>query len=77
MTNAIPKISAVVVAAPNIIEVAWADGRAERIDLADWIAGGSALIAPLADPAVFAAASADIYGSGVAWSDDEDLTIDA
>jgi hypothetical protein len=77
MTNAIPKISAVVVAAPNIIKVIWADGRADRIDLADWIAGGSAILARLTDPSVFATARIDDYGSAIAWGDDEDLAIDA
>lgn len=77
MTNAIPKIAAVAVVAPKVIEVAWRDGRADRIDLSDWIATGSAILARLADPAVFATARVDIYGSGVAWGDDEDLAIDA
>lgn len=77
MTNAIPKISAVVVAAPNVIEVTWANGCADRIDLTGWISTGSAILAPLADPAVSATARVDIYGSGVAWGDDEYLAIDA
>lgn len=77
MPNAIPKIAAVAVVAPNIIEVTWADARKDRVDLGEWIAGGSAVIAPLADPAVFATARVDIYGSGVAWGDDDDLGIDA
>lgn len=76
MTNAIPKIAAVAVVAPNVIEVEWRDGRADRINLADWIAGGGAILAPLADPAVFATARVDEYGCGIAWGDD-DLAIDA
>lgn len=77
MTNDIPKIAAVATVAPNIIDVTWRDGRADRIDLSDWIAKGSAVIAPLADPAVFATARVDDYGSAIAWGDDEDLGIDA
>lgn len=73
----IPKIAAVKVVAPSVIEVAWRDGGAHRIDLSDWIAGGSALLAPLTDPTVFATARVDIYGSAIAWGDDDDLGIDA
>jgi hypothetical protein len=72
-----PKIAAVSVVAPNVIEVIWAGGCADRIDLTDWIATGSALLAPLADPAVFATARVDEYGCGIAWGADEDLAIDA
>lgn len=77
MTEAIPKIATVAVVATNIIDVTWRDGRKDRIDLREWIATGSALIAPLANPAVFATARVDDYGSAIAWGDDEDLGIDA
>lgn len=70
------KIAAVSVVAPNVIEITWAGGGSDRIDLSDWIAGGSALLAPLADPAVFATARVDEYGCGIAWGADEDLAID-
>lgn len=55
----------------------WADGRRDRINLADWIAGGGAILAPLADPAVFGSARVDAHGSAIAWGDDNDLAIDA
>ncbi len=76
MTNAIPKLAAVAVVAPNVIDVTWADGCKDRIDLADWIAGGGAILAPLADPGVFVTARVDVHGRAVAWGADDDLAID-
>lgn len=77
MTIAIPKIAAVAVVAPNVIDVTWATGRSDRIDLNGWIATGGAILAPLTEPAVFATVRVAIHGSGVAWGDDDDLAIDA
>jgi DNA-binding XRE family transcriptional regulator len=73
----IPNIAAVAVLAPNLIDVTWTTGRSDRIDLTGWIATGGSILAPLADPAVFATARVDEYGCGIAWGDDDDLTIDA
>jgi len=55
----------------------WADGRRDRINLADWISGGGAILAALADPAVFGSARVDAHGSAIAWGDNDDLAIDA
>ncbi|WP_139247235.1 helix-turn-helix transcriptional regulator [Hyphomicrobium sp. NDB2Meth4] len=77
MTIEMPKIAAVSVVTPNLIDVTWATGRSERIDLTGWIATGSTILAPLTDPAVFATARVDKNGSGVSWGGDDDLAIDA
>lgn len=77
MTNAVPKLTSVTVVAPSVIEVTWGDGRADRIDLTDWIASGGVILAPLVDPAVFASARVDTHGSAVAWGDGDVLAIDA
>jgi hypothetical protein len=77
MTDAIPKLAAVAVIAPNVIDITWATGRSHRVDLGAWIEGGGAILAPLADPTVFATARIDDYGCGIAWGNDDDLAIDA
>lgn len=77
MTNSIPKLASVTVIAPNIIEVVWADGGADRIELGEWIAGGGAILARLADPAIFGLARVDAHGCAIAWGADADLAIDA
>lgn len=77
MTIAIPKIAAVSVVAPNLIDVTWATGRSHRIDLSGWIATGGAILAPLSDPAVFATARVEEYGCQIAWGNNDDLAIDA
>lgn len=46
------------------------------MDLADWIATGGHVLAPLRDPSVFASASVGNYGTAVVWNDG-DLAVDA
>ncbi len=56
----------------------WRDGTQARVDLADWIAIGSAPLASLREPALFATARTGLYGASVVWGEgDSDLAIDA
>ena len=77
MKGETPRVRSVAVVGSSVIEVAWVDGGSDRVDLAGWISTGSAIIAPLKDPAIFKTARVSDYGSSVAWGDDEDLVIDA
>lgn len=64
---------------PAQVSVTWT-GRAdaETVDLAGWIATGGDILAPLADPRVFARAAVSEHGAGVTWDGNEgDLAIDA
>lgn len=68
-----PRTIAGVEALPGMrLRVTWADGAASVVDLTDWTRGFSALN----DPALFASARVDSYGSAVEWIEDE-LAIDS
>ncbi|MBH0619102.1 DUF2442 domain-containing protein [Salmonella enterica] len=74
----VARIAAVAVVGPSKLDVTWSDGTASTIDLAGWIARGSARIAPLKDSSVFARAELGLYGGNVTWDGDEgDLAIDS
>ena len=77
MPKDIPRISKVKAVGPSEIEVIWKGGGIDRIELAAWIATGDDILAPLRDPAVFKTARVGLYGSMVAWADNDDLAIDA
>lgn len=62
---------------PATLYVEWADGLQGPIDLAEWIATGSGLIAPLKDAAIFATARVGERGASVEWGEGGDLAIDA
>jgi hypothetical protein len=76
MSN-LPRIRGVKVAGPTALEVKWAAGGTDRIDLAGWIATGGSVLAPLRDPAVFRRARAGDFGASVEWGENDDLAIDA
>lgn len=59
------------------IEVRWGDGRVDAINLSDWIAAGSALIALIAMPEIWKTAKVVDYGTAIGWGDSDDLVIDA
>lgn len=78
MVDAVPRISAVAVTAPNVITVTWSDSSMTEVDLTDWIEGGSDLLAPLKQADVFARAGVGAFGGNVTWDEDEgDLAIDS
>ena len=77
MPNEMPTISKVKAVGPSAVEVTWKGGDTDRIELAGWIGTGDDVLAPLRDPAVFKTARVGLYGSMVAWADNDDLAIDA
>jgi hypothetical protein len=76
-SNNIPRIKSVAAEGATVLKVKWRGGSNDRIDLAGWIATGSAVLVPLKDPSVFSQPRVVEYGTAVAWGDDDDLMIDA
>jgi hypothetical protein len=77
MTEELPRIEAVSVASPATLRLQWQGKRTgDSVDLADWIAAGGDILAPLREAPIFAKASVGNYGAAVVW-DDGDLAIDA
>lgn len=79
MDMMLPRIAAVLAAAPATVVVTWAgrDGT-DSVDLGGWIAKGGDTLAPLADPKTFGRATVGEYGANLTWDGDEgDLAIDA
>jgi hypothetical protein len=77
MSAASSRILAVASLSPNVLRVMWKNGRADQIDLSEWIDTGGDVLAPLRDPSVFDSAHVADYGASVFWGDDDDLRIDA
>lgn len=77
MENAMPRIAEVASVGPTCLTVVWRTGIQRRVDLAGWIATGGTVLAPLRDPSVFARPHVAEHGAAVAWTDDDDLMIDA
>lgn len=74
----IARIATIEPAPPSTLIVRWRDGKQTRVDLADWIATGGALLAPLREPALFATARTGLYGASIVWGEEDgDLAIDA
>ncbi len=76
-SKSVPRIRSATAGGATVLNVHWRDGSKDRIDLAGWIATGSAVLAPLKDHSVFARPRVVEYGTAVAWGDDDDLMIDA
>jgi hypothetical protein len=57
------------------LEISWSTGETLSVDVATQVERFS-ILAPLADPAVFARAHVGLWGHSVAWSDDADLGAD-
>jgi hypothetical protein len=74
---AMPRISKVKAVGPSKVTVTWKDGGTDHVELVGWISTGGDVLARLRDPKVFRTAHVGLYGAMVAWSDDEDLAIDA
>jgi hypothetical protein len=74
---AIPRISKVKAVGPSKVTVTWKGGGTDHVELVGWIATGGDILAPLLEPKVFKTAHVGLYGAMVAWSDDDDLAIDA
>ena len=77
MTEALPRISAVVAASPLTLVVTWRDGRKDRIALDGWVGTGGSLLAPLSDWAIFSAPQIINHGTAVGWGGNDDTSIDA
>jgi hypothetical protein len=75
--TAMPRISKVKAVGPSKVTVTWKDGGTDHVELVGWISTGGDVLARLRDPKVFRTAHVGLYGAMVAWSDDEDLAIDA
>lgn len=73
MKTAHQQIKEVVAELPATVVVTWVDGTAERIDLSEVIAG-SAHLAPLSDPALFAQVQVGEWGWDIQWTEDLDLS---
>lgn len=73
----LPRISSVKATGTTTVEVKWARGTREQIDLAGWIATGGDILAPLRDPEIFRTARRGDFGASVEWAEDDDLAIDA
>lgn len=77
MENATPRIAQVASDGSTCLTVVWRTGIQRHVDLAGWIATGGDALAPLRDPAVFALPHVAEHGAAVAWTDNDDLMIDA
>jgi len=78
MSSPLPRIETVTVVGCTTLGVKWRDGSSDRIDLAGWIATGSEILRPLADPDTFRTAQVGGYGGMIYWGDEDgDLAIDA
>lgn len=78
MTNPLPRISSAYRIGPAVLGVTWSDGPSDRVNLAEWIASGGEVLAPLKDPDVFATARPGEQGGSVEWANvDGNLAIDA
>jgi hypothetical protein len=77
MPKDIARISKVKAVGPSTIEVTWKGGGIDRIELTAWVGTGNSILASLRDPAVFKTARVGLYGSMIAWADNDDLAIDA
>jgi hypothetical protein len=75
--TAMPRISKVKAVGPSKVVVTWKGGGTDNVELVGWIATGGDVLASLRDPKVFNTAHVGLYGAMVAWSDDDDLAIDA
>jgi Protein of unknown function (DUF2442) len=72
-----PRLESVTADPPATLRLTWTDGGATRVDLANWIAAGGDILAPLRDPKVFRCARIGEHGAAVEWGQDQDLAIDA
>ena len=78
MTTTLPRVASVEAVDPTRLRVSWSAGGEDVVELAGWIASGDDLLAPLGDLAVFGAPRVALYGSAVAWGEEDgDLAIDA
>lgn len=73
----LPRIRSLRVAAPAALTVTWVKGGTATVDLAEWIATGGYILAPLQDPRTFQTARVSECGASVEWGDSDDLSIDA
>jgi hypothetical protein len=73
-TKRVAKVSAT---GPTTLHVEWKEGGGTDVDLSGWIARGAPITDPLREPAVFDAPRIIDYGAAIAWTDDDDLAIDA
>lgn len=70
-----PIITAVEAIDSTTIRIAWQDGSASSINLAELI--NKPAFAPVRDPAAFARVSVGLWGHSIAWDDELDLGADA
>ncbi|MCK0197745.1 DUF2442 domain-containing protein [Ancylobacter sp. 6x-1] len=77
MATELPRIASVEVTGATTLRVQWADGAADMVDLAGWVATGSPVLDPLSRTATFAQVRVGDYGASLEWGDDDDLAIDA
>lgn len=75
--NSLPRIKSAKVAGPTALDIKWAGGDTDRIELGGWIATGGDVLAALRDPAVFRRARTGNFGASVEWGENDDLAIDA
>ena len=77
MTSTLPRIRDAKAVGATSLDVTWADGKKDRINLAGWIATGGEILSALVEPKTFKTACVGDFGASVEWGDDDDLAIDA
>lgn len=71
-----PRVVAVRVRSPYVVELTFTDGSRGDVDLAPWIGSRGGVFVALQDPAVFAQVTVDREAGTIAWPNGVDLDPD-
>jgi hypothetical protein len=71
-----PRITAVQVSTPYVVELTFSDGTHGSVDISPWIRGRQGVFAALHDPDFFAQVSVDREAGTIVWPNGADLDPD-